>query len=131
LNKNIQNILSMNLPSLKKTDLEVWFNKEEVMKQTALQLKKDLAPFGEEINLSCNLANGYRELLDPLVLLIGSLPASSLQTIFYRVDVKEDYAERAREAGDSYHQTIARLIIWREVQKVVTRILHSSGDLHL
>jgi hypothetical protein len=118
----------MNLPKLNKEDISQWINKKELMIKAVEQLKKDLSPYGDSISFDVNNRGSFEFLLDQLEDILIKIPASGLQSVFYRVDVKEKYVEKAREDGDGYQRTLARLIIWRELQKVITRLMFSSGN---
>jgi hypothetical protein len=113
------------IPSLTYESIRPWFNKHELINDCVLQVKKDLFSYGIELSYSGNYENAYTELLAQLEPQIKILlkQNSVLTAILYRVDVDEDLFTKALDKSLDISKTITQLILWRELQKVVTRFL--------
>lgn len=114
-----------NLPILSFSDLKPWFNKPQIIKDCAAQTQKDLGLYGIQISFSGNAETAYSELFSQIEPHINSLlkKGSSLMEILYRVDVAEEKLKEISEPNETLSESITRLILWRELQKVVTRFL--------
>ena len=114
-----------NIPKLSANDLKPWLDKPQLIKECAAQTQKDLGLYGIEISFSGNAETAYEELFSQIEPLIKSLlkKGSSLMEILYRVDVEESKLKEISEPNETISQSITRLILWRELQKVVTRFL--------
>ena len=66
----------------------------------------------------------FMRLQPQLFALLGS--KATLREILYRVDVNENQLARLREGNEETASTLTRLILWRELQKVVTRFMLSE-----
>ncbi|MCC6691298.1 MAG: hypothetical protein IT235_07175 [Bacteroidia bacterium] len=110
-----------------------YFSNLEYITATANQIKKDFDQFGFEIKFSGNATNAYNELLFQLSPLIARLMENDykkLLNLLYRIDIHEGKLVNVLEqnADQSPAETIADLIIKRELQKVVIRRHYSTED---
>jgi hypothetical protein len=111
------------LPSLSEKDLQPYFNKEELIRQAALQLQKDMAIIGEEITFT-RIPISFDELLsqtEPLIKKLFQSRHERLVQLLYRIDVNENFVAEAVVSGGEMAGRITRLILLRELQKVVMR----------
>ncbi len=112
------------LPRLCEEDLKPWFNREEVIRDCAAQVQKDLAMYGFDIQFSGDHLGAYEELfaqLEPIVADGLLRRGGTLQELLYRIDVSEQKVREAALADEPWSVSITRLILWRELQKVVIR----------
>ena len=116
------------LPALDPAQLRPWLDREAMVHACVAQVMKDLGPYGIHLTYSGQAATAYEELfgaLQPqLFALLGS--KATLHEILYRVDVNENQLARLREGNEETASTLTRLILWRELQKVVTRFMLSQ-----
>ena len=125
------------IPELNATQLQPWLNKPEMLAQCARQIQKDLAPYGIKILMPLEDMVSYNHMFEALRKDIQGLlyKNSSLKDILYRVDVPESWIQKVAFEGDDFSTSLTRLIVWRELQKVVTRFILSQttdnleGDL--
>jgi hypothetical protein len=120
--------LQNNIPILSNEALTPWFDKIALVHECVAQVRKDLGSYGIQLEYSGVAANAYEELFVQLQPQISSLLHSSTQLmeILYRVDVSEVQVQKAVESNEGLDFTLTRLILWRELQKVVTRFLLQS-----
>lgn len=119
----------MQLPQLLLKDLQPWMNKSDMIKDCALQTQKDLGGYGIHIEFSGNPATAFDELFSQIQPEIHRrlISSNQIQEILYRVDVDEKLLDKVAENDEPYSHSLTRLILWRELQKVVTRFMLSSG----
>lgn len=108
------------------TNLSHYFNRLDLIKDTANQIIKDFDMFGLEIKFSGNSFNAYEELFEQIEPHINQLLKSSQQkfmSILYRIDLSDEQIKKAvnENASESFSAIISDLIIKRELQKVVIR----------
>lgn len=118
--------MSTQLPRLCEQDLKPWFNKAEYIQACAEQVQKDFAMYGFDIEFSGDAATAYDELfvqVEPIVAKAMDQRSAKLQELLYRIDVSEQRVREAALADEPWSQSITRLILWRELQKVVIRKL--------
>src|ERR1043165_9255477 len=95
-----------------------------MIRQAAEQLKKDLEQFGVDIVFSGDTLNAYDELFaqtEPFILKLIHNNYEKLLQLLYRIDVSEKLIGKAVEDSDHISADITRLILFRELQKVVIR----------
>ncbi len=115
-----------NLPKLNPVDLQIWFNKPDMILACVKQVQKDLGMYGIDISFSGNIHAAYDELFHQLQPQIENLLSRGNITwvdILYRVDVSEEKVKEVSNKQDSFSSAITDLILWRELQKVVIRFL--------
>jgi len=117
-----------NIPKLTEIDLKPWFDKPKLILDCAAQTQKDLAQYGIEFSFSGNAETIYEELFSQIQPQIEALlkKGISLMEILYRVDVDESKVKTISRDNELLSASITRLILWRELQKVVTRFLLSQ-----
>jgi len=113
---------------LTEIDLKPWFDKPKLILDCAAQTQKDLAQYGIEFSFSGNVETIYEELFSQIQPQIEALlkKGISLMEILYRVDVDEAKVKTISRDNELLSASITRLILWRELQKVVTRFLLSQ-----
>ncbi|MBL7888924.1 MAG: hypothetical protein JNL24_05195 [Bacteroidia bacterium] len=108
------------------SNLSSYFNKLDLIKDTADQIIKDFDMFGLEIRFSGNAYNAYEELfeqIEPHIKKLIDSNQSKFMGILYRIDVSDDQIKKALKdnSSESFSEIITDLIIRRELQKVVIR----------
>lgn len=108
------------------SDLTPYYNKLEILQQTANQIIKDFDMFGMEIKFSGNAYNAYEELFNqigPHIEKMLSSNQSKFMGILYRIDLSDEQIKKAvnENSSESFSAIITDLIIKRELQKVVIR----------
>lgn len=119
----------MALPQLTEKDLSPYFDRADLIRQAAEQLKKDLEPFGLEITLPQNMLSTYDELFaqtEPFIKRLINTHFEKLLQLLYRIDVQEKLVKEAVERSEQVSHAITRLILFRELQKVVIRNTYSG-----
>lgn len=107
-------------------DLSPYFNKLELIKDTANQIIKDFDMFGMEVKFSGNPYDAYEELfeqIEPHIKKLIDTNQSKFMGILYRIDVSDEQVKKAVHANSSeaFSEIVTDLIIKRELQKVVIR----------
>ena len=112
-------------------DLTPYFNKLDIIKDTAAQIIKDFEMFGMEVKFSGNAYNAYEELFDQIEPHIKKMVDSNRQKflgILYRIDLSDEQIQKAVNSNSSepFSEIVTDLIIKRELQKVVIRNHYKS-----
>ncbi len=100
--------------------------RDDLIRETALQIIKDFAEFGLEFTFSVNTTNFYDMLLSQMkahvTFLLENNP-SGFFNLLYRIDVSPDEVQRyeKQKLQDDWTEFITELIIFRELKKVMTR----------
>jgi hypothetical protein len=107
-------------------DISQYFNKLDLIKDTASQIIKDFEMFDLEIKFSGNAYNAYQELFEQIEPHINKLihsNQSKFMSVLYRIDVSEQQIKKAVDDNYSepFSDIVTDLIIKRELQKVVIR----------
>jgi hypothetical protein len=107
-----------------------------IVRETAKRIIDDFDFFGIEISFSGNEQNAYNELTSQLIPLFEHLYSKDrqkLMLILYKIDIAENKLERtkAKFPRASLAEIISHLVVEREMQKVITRRLYSSGSQNL
>ena len=108
------------------SNISQYFNRLDLIKNTAEQIIKDFEMFGLEIKFSGNAYNAYEELFDQIEPHINELITSNQSKFMgglYRIDVSDTQIKTAMidHGSESFSEVISDLIIKRELQKVVIR----------
>jgi len=108
------------------SNISQYFNKLELIKDTANQIIKDFDMFGLEIKFSGNAYNAYEELfeqIEPHIKKLIDTNHSKFMGILYRIDVSDEQIKKAvnENTSEPFSEIITDLIIKRELQKVVIR----------
>jgi len=114
------------------SDLTPYFNRLDLIKDTANQIIKDFDMFGMEIKFSGNAYNAYEELFEKIEPHIKNLIDTNQQKfmgILYRIDVSDVQIKKAvsENSSESFSAIVTDLIIKRELQKVVIRNHYKKG----
>ena len=108
-----------------------YLRKLEFIKQTAEQLSKDFELFGFVISFSGNAVTAYEELYNQLLPIITKLSVTNypkLLQLLYRIDINEGIiATAVKEEQGVLENVLTRLIIYRELQKVLFRDYFKNG----
>ncbi len=112
-------------------DLTPYFNKLDIIKDTAAQIIKDFEMFGMEVKFSGNAYNAYEELFDQIEPHIKKMVDSNRQKflgILYRIDLSDEQIKKAVNSNSTepFSVIVTDLIIKRELQKVVIRNHYKS-----
>lgn len=105
-------------------ELTIYQKELDIIKSTAAQIIKDFEIHNEEISFSGKSDTAYGELCDqiePIIKKLLSNNVSRFHSLLYRIDVDEEKVKAALTAADSPTTKITKLIIERELLKVVTR----------
>ena len=100
----------------------------EVIRDTVLQIKKDLSIFDLDIFFGGNEKTAYKEVKEQLIILFKDLlshDAEKVFTLLYRIDVPEHKVKQA-PISVPFENYIAELVLERELLKVVMRKLNST-----
>ena len=116
---------------LSKAGLARYHNKAEIIEKTALQVIKDFALFGIQIDFPDNLNYAYEELyrqLNTQVEELLALNSSKLLSILYQIDIPEKKIRKEADENSERElpEIITELILDRELKKVLTRIYFSN-----
>lgn len=116
----------MQLPEIHKNNIQEFLNKEDIILETIQQIMKDFGMFGLEITFSGDIEKAYSEIQAQLTYQIEKLftnDLSKLYAILYQVDISNKSIEKAQNNMPEYTliEVIASQIIFRELQKVLTR----------
>lgn len=108
------------------TDISKYFNRLDLIKDTANQIIKDFDMFGMEIKFSGSGYNAYEELfeqIEPHIKKLIDSNHSKFMGILYRIDLNDDQIKKAitQNSSESFSEIVTDLIIKRELQKVVIR----------
>lgn len=115
------------------TDLTKYFNRLDLIKETANQIIKDFDMFGMEIKFSGNAYNAYEELFEQIEPHIKNLISTNHQKFLgflYRIDLSDVQIKKAvnENSSESFSAIVTDLIIKRELQKVVIREHYKKGN---
>ncbi len=121
----------MKLPQISNSNLSKFFDKEEIVRETAEQIMKDFGMFGVEITFSGDTLNAYDELLEQLVRQVRSLSTHNqdkLLSVLYQVDITDREITQAQLDLPHYShlEIISHQIIARELKKVLWRFYFKS-----
>jgi len=108
------------------SDLTPYYNKIELIKDTAAQIIKDFEMFGMEVKFSGSAYNAYEELFDqvhPHIKKLIDNNQSKFMGILYRIDLSDEQIKKAvhENRSEPFSEIVTDLIIKRELQKVVIR----------
>ncbi|MGQ0829290.1 MAG: hypothetical protein ACT4ON_12960 [Bacteroidota bacterium] len=108
------------------SNLSQYFNRLDLIKETANQIIKDFDMFGLEIKFSGNAYNAYEELFEQIEPHVNQLIISNqtkFMGILYRIDLSDEQIKKSvqENTSESFSAIVTDLIIKRELQKVVIR----------
>ena len=99
-----------------------------IVRETADRIINDFNLFGIDIKFSGNEANAYVELMGQLIPAIENMLSNNsakFMNVLYRIDISEKKLNSAISENPSktIAEIVSRMIIEREMQKVITRKL--------
>ncbi len=113
----------MSFPLLPRSEIEKMKLDGQIVRDTALQVIKDFATFGMEVQFPEDLNYAYDSLYDQLRIIISGLlqrESEKLSVLLYQIDIDENKL-RGNLPVTKEDDLLARLILEREFLKVVTR----------
>lgn len=124
----------MELPQVRNDNVKGFFDRAEIVRETAQQIMKDFGMFGVEITFSGDVLNAYEELHRQLVEQISVLIQNNydkLLSVLYQVDITErEIAQAERDLPHYNHvEIIAHQVIARELKKVLWRRYFKSNKI--
>ncbi len=114
-------VMKFNL--LPTSEIEKFKYNELIIKETALQVIKDFASFGMEVNFPGDISYAYESLYFQLTRIIAELlqrEPEKLSALLYQIDLDESRLQSQPELF-SEHEFISGMILEREFFKVLTR----------
>lgn len=103
-----------------------FLSRKEVLRALILQLKKDFASAGMPIKLLLGKAYTFDDLREALLARFHNETATALFNLLYRIDVSEKQLREGMPTPGIDLGLLAEVIIKRELQKVVLRMMYSS-----
>ena len=121
----------MELANLHNNNIEFFLNKEDLILETAEQIRKDFGMFGIEITFSGVTENAYHELHEQLINQISvylERDYSRLMAVLYQVDITEKEIAKAHQDLPHYNdlEVLAHQVIFRDLKKVLFRRYYKS-----
>lgn len=123
----------MELSKLQNNNIQLYLNKEDIVRETAAQIMKDFGMFGIEITFSGDVENAYYELHKQLVDHIAiylSRDYGKLMSVLYQVDITEKEIVKAANELPEYNEieVLAHQVIFRDLKKVLFRRYYKSKN---
>jgi hypothetical protein len=115
------------LPGLNENDLRPYFERADILRDCALQLQKDCAMYGLELHLPERAETTYHTLYQQLLPWVTDQierRGEKIAALLYRIDVSESLVRQAAAENESWPASVTRLMLWRELQKVVIRHIY-------
>lgn len=119
----------MKIPALNESELAPFLNREELIILTTEQIKKDFDLFNVEIKFSGNSEKAYEELfsqIEPFITKLINTNYEKLLSVLYKIDVSEKRISEVVNKSKNISDEITRLIIFRELQKVIIKKHYNS-----
>lgn len=116
----------MSFPSLTNDDIKNASNREDLIRETALQIIKDFSEFELDIQFSGNVQDFYQELFGQMRKHVDNLLGENGEKFFnllYRIDVSPDEINSYQQQFPQVPlpDVITELIIHRELKKILIR----------
>lgn len=120
--------------SLNSEKLAKYRNDADIVHKTALQVIKDFAQFGFEINFPGNINFAYQDLLTQLIPTINNLLKTDLSkfySLLYYIDLNENSIKKCLKEMENvpFDEAITHLLLERELKKVITREFFKRAGL--
>ena len=115
------------IPGLNENDLRPYFDRSEILRDCALQLQKDCSMYGLDLELPEEAEKTYHTLYAQLLPWVTEQLArrgERISALLYRIDVSEALVRQAAAESKSWPEAVTRLMLWRELQKVVIRHIY-------
>lgn len=103
-----------------------FLSRKEILRALILQIKKDFASAGMPIKLLLGTTYTFESLRETLVHRFHNETATALFNLLYRIDVSEKQLREGMPTPGIDLALLAEVIIKRELQKVVLRMMYSS-----
>lgn len=122
--------MSISIPKL--SELQPYYNRQDLLEKVVAQIQKDFDWFNLEIKFANNPElSAYQELYQQILPLIDEMLNDDyikLMSILYRIDIDEDFLNRKLKETPNADtdEVITDLIIKRELQKVIIKHIYSS-----
>lgn len=118
--------MCMQLPDINKNNVASFLDKEEIIRDTIAQIKKDFSMFGMEINFSGSIEQAYHEIYQQVVYQIERLlnaDNAKLFSVLYQIDLNQTQIQNAQTVSPdlSLQEILSDQVIQRELKKVLTR----------
>ena len=113
--------------------LEQYFNNRRIIYATMRQLEKDFSLDVNSVQLKDYQGNLFEQLFDVVYPIINKLITNNYQqflNILYRIDVNELKLkqEMAKVDANQYSEVVTRLVLQKELQKVIIRNIYSTEN---
>ena len=113
------------------SDLSKFHNKLDIVRQAGAQLVKDFEMEGLEIEFSGDPLTCYDELYKQVVEIVAYLLDKRIERfmqLLYRIDINESQLKQILQKGNaqSVHSDVSKLILERELKKVIIRNYYSG-----
>ncbi len=115
---------------LQLSNLDIYYQKVDLLEATAQQIVKDFAMVGHDITITGNPSKAYRELYDQVEKIIYQMITKDfhqLMNILYRIDIDEQQLKmHLASTHEDSSELLAKLVIDRELKKVIIRWYYSG-----
>ena len=116
----------MSLPDYNNLSIEPYRNREEIIRQVAVQIEKDFAQFGLEVQFSGDFDYAYEELYSQLkehLIWLLDRDYHRLVLLLYQIDLSEKQIIKAESDYPNVPKSdlLAEMVILRELKKVLIR----------
>ncbi|MBK6833783.1 MAG: hypothetical protein IPG89_05695 [Bacteroidetes bacterium] len=113
--------------------LEQYFNNRRIIDATMRQLEKDFSLDEDSVQLKDYQGNLFEQLFEVVYPIINKLITSNYQQFLntlYRIDVNEFKLkqEMAKVDANQYSEVVTRLVLLKELQKVIIRNIYSTKN---
>lgn len=112
------------------TDITAYFNRQDILTETAKQIAKDFGMVELAIQLPPDIAS-YPVLFEAVFISIDKLVqdrSDKFHSLLYRIDISEEQVKKtfAMTKDQSFSHVITELILKREAEKVIMRKRYSK-----
>lgn len=113
--------------------LEQYFNNRRIIDATMRQLEKDFSLDEDSVQLKDYQGNLFEQLFEVVYPIINKLITNNYQQFLntlYRIDVNELKLkqEMAKVDANQYSEVVTRLVLQKELQKVIIRNIYSTKN---
>jgi len=113
--------------------IEQYFNNRRIIDATMRQLEKDFSLDEDSVQLKDYQGNLFEQLFEVVYPIINKLITNNYQQFLntlYRIDVNEFKLkqEMAKVDANQYSEVVTRLVLQKELQKVIIRNIYSTRN---
>lgn len=113
--------------------IEQYFNNRRIIDATMRQLEKDFSLDEDSVQLKDYQGNLFEQLFEVVYPIINKLITNNYQQFLntlYRIDVNELKLkqEMAKVDANQYSEVVTRLVLQKELQKVIIRNIYSTKN---